>query len=107
MDKKGDITFFRWRFLSQVTENIVGEPFCVSEMFWYQKFLDNRGITFLPIFFCLTSPKIIVEEPFCVSELLWFQSLLDNRGITILSIVLFLSHSAEKFVENPPMIQKN
>ena len=38
-------------FLSQVAENIVGEPFCVSEMFWYQKFLDNRGNTILPNFF--------------------------------------------------------
>ena len=29
----------------------MGEPFCVSEMFWYQKFLDNRGITILSNYF--------------------------------------------------------
>ena len=51
MDRKGVSRFSVEVFLSQVAENIVGEPFCVSEMFWYQKFLDNRGITILPNFF--------------------------------------------------------
>ena len=26
---------------------IMGEPFCVSEIFWYQNVLDNRGITIM------------------------------------------------------------
>ena len=51
MDKKGVSRFSVEVFLSQVAEDIAGEPFCVSEMFWYQKFLDNRGITILPNFF--------------------------------------------------------
>ena len=50
MDKKGVSRFSVEVFLSQVAEDIVGEPFCVSEMFWYQKFLDKRGITILPNF---------------------------------------------------------
>ena len=29
----------------------MGEPFCVSERFWYQKFLDNWGITILSNYF--------------------------------------------------------
>ena len=91
-------------FLSQVAENIVGEPFCVSEVFWYQKFLDIRGTTILPTSFCLTSPKIIVGEPFCVSQLYWYQNVLDNRGTTILSIVL--SHNAEKFRRRTPVFRK-
>ena len=32
-------------------KNIVGEPFFLSEIFWYQKFFDNRGITILSNFF--------------------------------------------------------
>ena len=51
MDKKGVSRFSVEIFLSQVAKNIVGEPFCVSEMFWYQNFLDNRGSTILPNFF--------------------------------------------------------
>ena len=30
---------------------IVSELFCVSELFWYQKFLDNKGITILLVVF--------------------------------------------------------
>ena len=74
-------------FWSQIAEKIVGESFCLSEIFWYQKFFDNRLITILSTFFCLTSPKIIVGEPVCVSELFWFQIFLDNRVITFLLIV--------------------
>ena len=37
-------------FLSHSTENFRRGP-CVSEMFWYQNFLDNRSITILLIFF--------------------------------------------------------
>ena len=53
MDKKRVSRLSVEVFLSQVAENIVGEPFCVSEMVWYLKFLDNRGITILPNFFVL------------------------------------------------------
>ena len=38
-------------FGPNLPKKIVGAPSCVSEMFWYQKFLDNRGITILSIFF--------------------------------------------------------
>ena len=87
MNKKGVSRFSVEVFSSQIAEKYRGRPFCVSEMFWFQKFFDNKGITFLVEIFCVTLPKIIVGEPVCVSELFWFQNLLDNRGITILSIV--------------------
>ena len=38
-------------FCPKSPKNIVGEPFFVSEMFWYQKFVDNRGITILSFVF--------------------------------------------------------
>ena len=39
-------------------KNIVGESFCVSEMFWYQKFLDNKGITILSCVFVSQCQKL-------------------------------------------------
>ena len=57
-----------------VPKNFVGEPFCVSQNFWYRKNLWIRGgrggggreyHDFLSKVFCLTVPKIFVGEPFC------------------------------------------
>ena len=58
-------------------KNIVGET-CVSERFWYRKFLwMRRGAReyhdFQMEIFCLTEPKNIVEEPFCVAENFWYR----------------------------------
>ena len=88
MDEKGGVTFFRRSFFCpKSAKNIVGEPFCVSERFWYQKFLDNRGIAILSNFFVSHRQKSFWRKPVCVSESFWFQNLLDKKGITILSIV--------------------
>ena len=38
-------------FCPKSPKDIVDKPLCVSEMFWYQNFLDNRGITILSNFF--------------------------------------------------------
>ena len=37
---------------------IVSEPVCVSELFWYQNVLDNRGITILSILFVSQYRKV-------------------------------------------------
>ena len=48
----GEFHDFPWKTFSlTVPKNLVGEHFCVSEKFWYQKILDNRVITILPYFF--------------------------------------------------------
>ena len=77
------------------TKTIVGEPFCVSEIFWCQAILDKKGCHNFVGFFCLTSPKIIVGEPVCVSEIFWY------RNVLIIGVSRFcwssLSHSTEKF----------
>ena len=104
MDKKGGVTFFRRSFFPNRTKNIVGEPFCVSEMFWYQNILDNRGITILSIFFVWhrqesSRAKPSVLQNYSCFKIFWI--ILVSRFCR-----LFLSHSAEKFVANPPMIQK-
>ena len=53
-------------FCLTVPKNLVGEPFGVSENFWYRKILCFRGIChdFPSKIFCLTVPKYFVEEPF-------------------------------------------
>ena len=51
--------------------DFVGEPFFVSQNFWYRKNLRIRGggyHDFLSKLFCLTVPKNFVGEPFCASQ---------------------------------------
>ena len=88
MDKEGGVTFFCWLFCPKSPKNIVGEPFCVSEMFWYQKFLDIWSITILSNFFVSHHQKSSWRKPVCVSDVFWFQNMSDYRGITTLSIVV-------------------
>ena len=52
MDKRGGCHVFPSEIACPKSQkNIVGEPFCVSEIFLYQNFLDNKGITILSIVF--------------------------------------------------------
>ena len=91
-------------FCPKTPKNIVGEPFCDSETFWYEKFLDNGGITNLLKFFVSHRQK----SPWANTSV--FQNYSDFKIFWIIGVSrfcrLFLSHNAEKFVENPPMIQK-
>ena len=43
---------------------IVGESFCVAELFWFQNFLDNRGITILSFVFVSQCRKICGEPSY-------------------------------------------
>ena len=54
-------------FCLTVPKNFVGEPFGVSENFWYRKILCFRGLChdFPSKIFCLKVPKNFVEQPFC------------------------------------------
>ena len=92
-------------FCPKLPKNIVGEPSCVSELIWYQNSLDNRGITILSIFLVSYRQKSpcanrSVFQKYSCFKIFWIIG--ASRFCR-----LFLSHSAEKFVENPPMIQKN
>ena len=82
----------------------MGECFGVSEMFWYQKFLDNRGTTILSFFFVSHRQESSRANPSV------FQNYSCFKIFWIIGVSrfcrLFLFHSAEKFVENPLMIQK-
>ena len=52
MDKRARVSPFSVEVVFvQNRRKKLGEPFCVSEMFWYQKFLENRVITNLSNFF--------------------------------------------------------
>ena len=62
-----------------VPKNFAGET-CVSEKFWYRKFLwMRRGAReyhdFQMEIFCLTETKNFVEEPFCVAEKFWYRKM--------------------------------
>ena len=90
-------------FCLTVPKNFLGEPFGISEKFWYRKILciwggEGRDYHEFPSKkFCLTVSENFVGELFCVSEELWYRKFLGTRegaGITI-SRQLF-SHSAEK-----------
>ena len=53
-----------------ILENLVVEPFCVSENFWYRITLGIRGgggdcQEFLSEIFCRIVPKNLKAEPFC------------------------------------------
>ena len=55
-------------FCLRVPKNFLGEPFCVSESFWYRIIFWIRGgdcQDILSEIFCRTVPKSIIAEPFC------------------------------------------
>ena len=69
------ITIFRWRIFVSVPKNIVGEPFCVSQNFWYRKILCLRegegreGVSRFSVKnFCLTVPKFRKETLQCFTN---------------------------------------
>ena len=71
MDKKGEGEYQDFPskiFCLTIPKNFVGEPFGVSENFWYRKNICFRGLChdfrFSEDFFCLTVPKIFAGEPF-------------------------------------------
>ena len=73
----------------------MGEPFCVSEIFWYQKFLDNRGITILSNYFVSHRQKSLWANRSV------FQNYSGNKLFWIIGVSrffrLFLSHNSENF----------
>ena len=126
MDKRGEYQDFPPKtFCPTVPKISVGEPFCVSQKFWYRKNLWIRGgeegeegeegenITiFCPEIFCPTVPKISVGEPFCVSQNFWYRKNLWIRGggrrkrrerrerregVSRFSVQKFFSHCVDKF----------
>ena len=59
--RRGCHVFPSERFSPKSPQNNVSEPFRVSEMFSYQKFLDSRGIKILSILFVSQYQKICVQ----------------------------------------------
>ena len=105
MDKKGVSRFsVEIFFCPKSPKNIVGEPFCLSENFWYQKFFDNKGIIILCNFFVSHRQKSSWANPSV------FQNCSGFKVCRIIGVSrfcrLFLSHSTKKLAENPPLIQK-
>ena len=84
-------------FCLTVPKNFVGEPFGVSEYFWYRKILCIRGgreggSQLLLKSFCLTVPKNIVGEPFSVSLISGIEKVYASEGyVTIFCRKFFVS----------------
>ena len=81
----------------RVPQNFVGEPFCVSEKFWFGKGIRKKGEhhDFLTTIFCLTYQKKLVGEQFCVSQKVWYEKNMSKRGggvgVTVLRRKFFVS----------------
>ena len=81
----------------------VGEPFCVSNDFWYRKVSSKRGGKlhgFVDFFLShRTETKNFVQEPFCFPETFWYRKkiLWIGEGLSRFSAAFFMSHSAENF----------
>ena len=69
-------------FCLTIPKNFVGEPFDVSEIFWYRKILCFRGLCqdFLSKFLGLTVPKNFVGEPFTVSLISGIEKFYASEG---------------------------
>ena len=85
--QEGYIAIFCRKFsVSQNRKISRGEPFCVSENFWYRKILWIRRVgrechNFPSKICCLTVPKNFVGETFCLSENSWYRKILWIRGV--------------------------
>ena len=102
--KRGCHVFPSKFFCPKLPKNIVGAPSCVSEMFWYQKSLDNRSFAILSIFFVSHRQESSRANPSVFQNYSCFK-IFWIIGVSLFCR-LFLSHSAKKFVEKPLMIQK-
>ena len=116
MDKRGEgdgvSRFSVEKLLSHSTKNCVGEPFGVSDNFWYRKnFMDERGrkegvITIFRRKFVVS--QNLVGEPFGVSEKFGHQKILCIRGgrrVLRFSVEKFLSLH-RKFSKRNPCFRK-
>ena len=92
-----------------VSKDVVGQPFCVSVIFWYRYIIWIKGgggrdgvSRFSVNFFRLTVPKKFIGEPFSVSLLCVIENFMYKKGggrevVSRFAVKIFLSHSAKKF----------
>ena len=99
MQKMGYHDFPSKIFGLKVPKKVLGEPFCISKKFFYQKFLCIGGgghHSFAESFLSHSAEKFR-GNPYGVSEIFGYRKILcTRRGITIFCR-RFLSHSSEKF----------
>ena len=97
----------------RVLKNFVGEPFSVSQNFWYRKSLWIRGGGGITIFrrsFCLTVPKNFIGEHFGISEKFFYRKFSctgGGRGITVLSKIFVLQDRNEKLCKGTRLFSGN
>ena len=84
-------------FCLTVPKNLVGEPFCFSVMFWYQKKFWTLGVSFFSKNFCFIRPKKLVGNPSMFQKVSGMGNFMDKSGGPLFTIGNFLSHSAENY----------
>ena len=91
-------------FCLTVPENFGEEHFCVALMFWYQIFMDNRGIRILSNFFVSQCQKTSRRNPYVFQKFSGIKNFLGNRVIRILSF--FVSQCRKNSWRNRSIFQK-
>ena len=79
----------------------VGEPVCVSEIFWFQNFSDISGVLLLSSVFVSQCWKICGEPSNDLKKFTAPKNFMQNRCVSRFSVENFLSHSTEKLREGP------
>ena len=90
------------------TKNVVGEHFCVSELFWLQTIFWIKGTSRLCRILLSHSTKKLVVEPFCASENFWYGTKVKNtRGAkTFFRRNFFVSQCRNTSCVNPSVFPK-
>ena len=103
--REGVIHFFRSKtFCPTEPKKIEGEPFFVSQKFWYQKIFGEKGGEYQEFpseNFCLTLPKKFVGNPFVLHYFWVSTNLMLQRAKSRFSVEKFFYHSAENFRRRP------
>ena len=109
MDKRGRVSsfFLEVFFCPKSPKNIVGEPICVSELFWYQKFLDTRGFTILSFVLISQYRKTSWGNDLFFRKFPVRKKFMDKKGRVTSSRRSFFVPNRRKFsCANPSAFQK-
>ena len=96
-------------FLSHSAEKLRGEPFNVSEAFWYSnKIKDERwGLSRFSVeFFFLSEPKIFVGGHLCFRNVLLAKNV-RTKGVSLFSPKFFVTQCRRMLSGNPSVFHKN
>ena len=104
--RRGDHNF-RANFFLTVPKNFVGGTLVFQKCFGIKKFLDNRGITILSIFFVSQCQKILWETLQCFRKFGVSKNFMHKGGITILRRKILCLIIPKKLCRGPFSVRQN